>query len=147
MEQQGEPKRKLVAPTHAPMWITILAIVIATGCASALVYVLLNETTGPGEVLHAFYGAMDKGDCVEAGSFTNHLDQTGLCDAATAAKGNVPTDPSIDSVTLDGERGTSARIQVTEVAAGEPATWEMVLVEGEWRISRCPDVGVFAHAC
>lgn len=147
MENDGSPARPPRIPTHAPLWITVVAIIIATLFASALVYVLLNETTGPGEALKAFYTAMDDGDCTDAIELTTGVDESNVCAKADEVVGTVAEAPRIDSITLAGPDGDTATVIVTESPGTEPVTWEIQLVDATWLISDCPLTGDLANAC
>ena len=147
MENEGATARPPRIPTHAPMWITVVAIIIATLFASALVYVLLNETSGPGEALKAFYVAMDDGDCADAFELTTGADETKVCSTADEVAGAITSEPRIASITLAGQDGDTATVTATEVPGGHPVAWEIQLVDATWLISRCPLTGELADAC
>jgi hypothetical protein len=46
-----------------PVTMVIIAVVVAVGAVTGLIFLLYEETRGPGEILRRFATAVDEGDC------------------------------------------------------------------------------------
>jgi hypothetical protein len=46
-----------------PIAVVVVAIVVAVGAVTGLIFLLYQETRGPGEILRQFAQAVDDGDC------------------------------------------------------------------------------------
>jgi len=125
--------------------MALLSIGLAVGITTLLLLVLVGETTGPGQVVGEFYEAARSGDCDAA---------SGLFDATVIAEGpdlcaalpppdSVPTH-KIDSVTLEGEGGATARVKVIE--GDDEAVvivWGLRRDGDAWAIVAVPCYGAF----
>ena len=132
-----------IAP-RLPVGIVVAAIVIALGTVSALLYILYQETRGPGEILREFARRVDRADC--AGSY-DLLDQ-GVRSGMTQDQWCTEALPGVDQE-LDADftlerailHGDLAEVEVSGVTATE---WELKRFgERSWRVIGPP--GGFAR--
>lgn len=129
-----------------PNWIVIVSVAVAVLAVSALIWVLFQKTTGPGEIVHRYYQAAAGGDCDTAYSVLSpDLQQTIGHDAFCSGTldGSLPADPKIESVTLTGPEGTAKTAAVTVAgASGAPAlVWDLARQGDTWVITRVPQSG------
>lgn len=118
--ENGSPRWRPVVPTT----LIVVAVVIALVAVSGLIYVLFQETVGPGQVLRDFATKVEVQDC--PGSFelldpelADRIGQDPWCNGLRALSTHITPGFDIDRVVLEGEL---ARIEVS----GEdvtPASW------------------------
>lgn len=130
-----------------PTWITIAAVIIAVGAVTALLWLMFQKTTGPGEVVKDYYAAVAGGDCDNAYGYlaAGTEDKSTFCAFVSSRQADVPGDPTVESVTLLGEAGeaTQAHVAIDE-GSGEPAVWELRRDGEIWVIFAAPKTGALA---
>ncbi|MBI4259835.1 MAG: hypothetical protein HY658_04650 [Actinobacteria bacterium] len=130
-------------PPRLPLWILLVGLAVAVGAVSVLIYVLYQRTTGPGEVVRAYYVALNEGDCdgsldLLTRDLRSGLDHDEYCADMARFEGRLGGELSIDSVLLVGQAEDRARVITTY--AGSHLTWELSREDGEWRILGFPDL-------
>jgi hypothetical protein len=128
-----------------PTVVLIVAIVIAVGAVSGLIYLLFKTTTGPGQTLRHYYEDVAAGDCDAAyGLLSTRLrkevSHESFCVSVRhAERSGVPSEVKIKSVTGYGEPPARyARVVVQErgrAATGSPVTWKMIREGSSWFIA------------
>ncbi len=133
---------------RASIPITIIAISLAVGVAavSVLIFVLSKKTTGPGQVVRAYYEAVSDRDCDGAYRLLSRpvrseVSRDRFCRAVRGA-GDVPTGVIIETVTGCGEPPARfARVEVQELGSGAALSnvkWQMIREGGSWRVAGFP---------
>jgi hypothetical protein len=124
-----------------PTWAAVGAMVVAVSAVLALVFVLYQRTTGPGEVVLEFYEDAASGDCTAATALlAPSADEAALATAEDYCEsGAVPDTRRVESVTLDGPEGDADRSDVVIDADGEAVTWHLEREGDDWFISEVPD--------
>lgn len=122
-----------------PTWAAVGAMVVAVLAVLALVFVLYQRTTGPGEVVMRFYSSANEGDCPAVAellsSAVDPQDAVALCGDLEGTESH-----RIESVTLLGPQGDAD--EATVVVSTEPPTldddWHLIRSGDEWLISAIP---------
>jgi hypothetical protein len=134
-----------------PNSVVIISVAIAVLAVSALIWVLFQKTTGPGEIVHDYYEAVAAGDCDGAFSLLSPVlqqdqDRESFC-SGSGTSSTVPADPRVESVTLVGPEGSAkaAAVTVDESGSGGPTVWNLARQGDTWVITAFPDTGRFAH--
>ncbi len=133
-------------PTHVPLWMALVSIGLAVGITTLLLLLLVGETTGPGQVVGQLYEAARNGDCDATSALFERIAITegpDLC-AALPQPDSIPT-MAIESVTLEGEGGETARVRVIEGGdASVVIDWGLRRDDDTWVIRMVPCNGAFA---
>ena len=134
-----------------PLAVLAVAVLVAVGAVSALIYVLFKTTTGPGQTLRQYYQAVSSRDCEMAyGLLSSSLRKTQreepFCRRVERVVENgAPRDVEIRTVVGFGEPPARfARVTVEEIgrnASDEPVTWRMVREGDAWLVAQFPDTG------
>jgi hypothetical protein len=102
-----------------PTGLVAVSVAIALLAVSGLIYLLYQETRGPGEILRRFARAVDEGDC--AGSYElldasvrAELDETAWCQQLPSVDGQIDEDFDLQHAVLEGDQ---ARVEVSGVQA------------------------------
>jgi hypothetical protein len=129
-----------------PLVVVAGALVVAVAAVSVLIFVLFKKTTGPGQVVRAYYSAVAARDCGAAygdlaPAVRARVSRGRFCDAL-AGSGPSPTGVVIETVTGCGEPPARfALVRVRELGSGAASSdveWELVRIGGSWRISAFP---------
>ena len=130
-----------------PTIVVIVSIVVAVAAVTGLIYVLVKNTTGPGQTLRAYYEAVAAGDCGKAYGYLSiplhgAIPQDRYCAAVAGARGRAPTSITIQSVTGCGEPPARfARVTIVEHgsdASAQPVVWHLVRQSDEWAVASFP---------
>lgn len=118
-----------------PTTIVVVAVLIALVAVSGLIYLLFQETVGPGQVLRDFAGRVEVQDC--QGSYdlldpalADQVEPDPWCDGLPRLSAHLNPGFDIERVVLEGE---VARIEI----AGEgitPASWFLSRDGRSWRV-------------
>lgn len=133
-----------------PGWVAGGAIVVAVLAVTALVWVLFQNTVGPGEVVRGLYDAAAEGDCdtswdTLSPSLRESMDRDAFCASVTQI--SAPQESvRVDKVTLLGEEGEATRAEVTIDEAGTLVVWEVERDADDWYVVSLPRDGIFADA-
>ena len=125
-----------------PNWVVFVAVAVAVLAVSALIWVLFQETTGPGEIVHRYYGAAASGDCETAYSLLSPTLQQDVghdpfCSGTLDA--SLPADPKIASVTLTGPEASARAAAVTvDQGDGPSMVWSLERLGDTWVITSLP---------
>lgn len=129
-----------------PLWMALVSIGLAVGITTLLLLLLVDKTTGPGQVVGEFYEAARSGDCDATSALFERLaitDGPDLC-AALPPPDSVPK-LEIESVTLEGEGGETAQVKVIEGGDASIAIeWGLRRDGDTWVIGMVPCNGAFA---
>jgi hypothetical protein len=105
-----------------PIGLVAASVVIAVLAVSGLIYLLYEETRGPGEILRRFAEAVDAGDCERSYELLHDSVRVNLTDEAWCTQGVPTADAGLDAdftlvrAVLGGDR---ARVEISGVAARE----------------------------
>jgi hypothetical protein len=128
-----------------PTAVVVTAIVVAMGAVSGLIFLLYQETRGPGEILRQFAQAVDEGDC--PGSY-DLLDESvhtrtteeAWCQRLPQVDRQLDADFTLDRAVLLGDEA------IVRVSDGEIEAWTLRRFgERSWRVVG-PEDGSFAGA-
>ena len=129
-----------------PSWVVVASVTVAILAVSALLWVLFQKTTGPGEIVHNYYEAAASGDCDGAYSLLSPglqqaQDADPFCTALKESPG-LEADPKIEAVTLIGPEGTAKAAQVSVDGCGDApsVTWALQRQGETWVITSIPEI-------
>ena len=125
-----------------PNGVVVACVVVALLAVSALLWVLFQKTTGPGEIVNRYYQAAADGDCDAAyGLLSRGLQQANAHDSFCAGlqTAQLPADPKIESVTLVGPEGSAREAEVSVDTCGSTAVWKLERADDTWVITSLAD--------
>ena len=127
-----------------PTWVVAASVAVALLAVSALLWVLFQKTTGPGEIVHRYYQAASSGDCDAAYSLLSPgLQQAEPHDSFCGDLGAwSPSDPKIVAVTLIGPEGTAraAAVSIEGCDGAPPVVWKLARQGDTWVITSIPEL-------
>lgn len=123
-----------------PTWAAVGAMVVAVLAILALVVVLYQRTTGPGEVVLTFYEDAASGNCAAATALLAPSIEASVREAAEGycEAGAVPDSRRVESVTLEGPEGDADHSEVVIDADGTEVNWQLQREGADWFISGLP---------
>ena len=116
------------------MAVVIIAIVVAVGAVTGLIFLLYQETRGPGEILRQFARAVDDGDC---GASYDLLDESvyariteeAWCGRLPQVDRQLDADFTLDRAVLLGDEA------IVHLSRGEADAWTLRRFgERSWRV-------------
>jgi hypothetical protein len=116
------------------MAVVIIAIVVAVGAVTGLIFLLYQETRGPGEILRQFARAVDDGDC---GASYDLLDESAharipeeaWCERLPEVDRQLDADFTLDRAVLLGDEA------IVHLSRGEVDAWTLRRFgERSWRV-------------
>jgi hypothetical protein len=116
------------------MAVVITAIVVAVGAVTGLIFLLYQETRGPGEILRQFARAVDDGDC---GASYDLLDESvhariteeAWCGRLPDVDRQLDADFTLDRAVLLGDEA------IVHLSRGEVDAWTLRRFgERSWRV-------------
>jgi hypothetical protein len=119
-----------------PTGLVAVSVAVALLAVSGLLYLLYQETRGPGEILREFAQAVDERDCGTSYDLLDASVQADLTEESWCAEGAAAADEAIDAdftlerAVLEGDR---ARVEVS----GSAAATEWILGrygDRSWRV-------------
>ena len=122
------------------MWIAIVSVLVALISASALVWLLYQETKGPGEILREFARRVDRHDC--AGSYElldqsvrAHVSEEQWCtQMIDSVDAGLDADFDLESAFLEDD------VFEVEISGVELTTWRLRRFgERSWRVVGPPE--------
>jgi hypothetical protein len=128
-----------------PTAVVVTAIVVAMGAVSGLIFLLYQETRGPGEILRQFAQAVDEGDCPGSYDLLDESVQTrtteeAWCQRLPQVDRHLDADFTLDRAVLLGDEA------IVRVSDGEIEAWTLRRFgERSWRVVG-PEDGSFAGA-
>lgn len=130
-EENGQPRWRPVVPTT----LVVVSAVVALVAVSALIFVLFQQTVGPGEVLRDFAETLAREDCPASydmldASVRRSMTEDEWCDEVPALAGKLSPDFEIDRVVL---AGGDARVEVSGPATTTGA-WFLRRDERSWAV-------------
>ena len=133
MEQSSEAGQGR-ARARLPIGIFLISAVVALAAVSGLIYLLYQETRGPGEILRDFARHVDDGDC--PGSYElldetvrSQIDESAWCEALPTVDEQIDADFDVEQAVLQGDE---SEVQVTGVAT---EVWRLRRFgERSWRV-------------
>ena len=132
-EENGYP----ASPRPAiPTVVFVIAVVVAVGSASALIWVLWQRTEGPGPVLRQFAERVRDGDCPGShrlldASVQRSIPEERWCDLLEPVRTHLDPGFTVVEMTL---RGATARLTIRGRLAAEPRVWRLRKVGDTWRV-------------
>lgn len=129
--ENGSPRWRPTLPTT----IVAVSVVVALVAVSALLFVLFQQTVGPGEVLRDFSRRVQDGDCLGTyglldPGLASEVDEEAWCDGLPALAEDLNTDFTIESTTL---RSEVASLEISGDRTTE-AVWLLRREGDSWRI-------------
>lgn len=110
-EENGQPRWRPAIPTA----LVVVSMAVALIAVSALIYVLFQETVGPGEVLRSFAERLADEDCPGSydlldASVRSSIAEEAWCQEVARLAEQLPPEFEIERVILE---GTDARVDVS----------------------------------
>jgi hypothetical protein len=105
-----------------PTGLVAVSVAVALLAVSGLLYLLYQETRGPGEILRRFAQAVDEGDCGTSYDLLDASVQAGVTEDSWCSQGLAAADEAIDAdFTLERAvlEGNRARVEIGGSTAGE----------------------------
>lgn len=128
-----------------PTGLVAASVAIALLAVSGLIYLLYQETRGPGEILRRFAQSVDEGDCEGSydlldASVQANLDDAAWCRLLPTVDGQIDQDFDLDQAVLEEDE---ARVEVSGV---ETTVWHLRRFgDRSWRVLG-PDQGFAPQA-
>jgi hypothetical protein len=129
-----------------PTAVVIIAIVVAVGAVTGLIFLLYQETRGPGEILRQFARAVDEGDCPASYELLDESVRARMTEEAWC--GRLPqVDQQLDAdFTLERAVLLPGDEAIVRVSNGQVDAWTLRRFgQRSWRVVG-PEDGSFAAA-
>ena len=119
-QPNGEVRWRPVLPTV----LVVVAIVVAVGAVSGLIFLLYQETRGPGEILRSFARAVDAGDCAESYDLLDEsvraaISEDAWCQRLPNVDRELDADFTLDRAALSGDEA------VVRIEGSATDTWTL----------------------
>jgi hypothetical protein len=117
-----------------PTAVVVTAIVVAVGAVSGLIFLLYQETRGPGEILRQFAQAVDEGDCPGSYDLLDESVQAGIteeewCRRLPQVDRQLDADFALERAVLLGDEA------IVRVSEGDVDKWTLRRFgERSWRV-------------
>jgi hypothetical protein len=133
---RGEPDENGYrrAGPRLPTGIIAVSVLVALVAVSGLIYLLYQETRGPGEILRRFAFAVDVGDCAESHDLLHEdvsaqVTEEEWCERLPSVDELIDADFTLEEAVLEGDE---ARVRITGAATDE---WRLGRHGGRsWRV-------------
>ena len=130
--------------TGLPFRLLLVGVVLALVIVSGLIFLLYEETRGPGEILRQFARAVDAGDC--SGSYDlldqsvhRRLSEESWCELLPEVDEGIDADFRLEQAVLQGDRA------VVHLSGPGSQTWTLRrFEERSWRVEGSPDLDLRA---
>jgi hypothetical protein len=120
--------------TGLPVRLLVLAVILALVIVSGLIFLLYEETQGPGQILRQFAEAVDKGECASSyelldESVRDRIDEEAWCGRLAEVDGMIDQSFTLEQAVL--EQDTA----VVTISGSSEHTWELRRFgERSWRV-------------
>jgi hypothetical protein len=114
--------------------VVIIAIVVAVGAVTGLIFLLYQETRGPGEVLRQFARTVDEGDCAASyelldESVRARMTEEGWCGRLPQVDRQLDADFTLERAVLLGDEA------IVHLSNGDVDAWTLRRFgERSWRV-------------
>jgi hypothetical protein len=128
--------------TGLPVRLLLVGVVLALVIVSGLIFLLYEETRGPGEVLREFARQVDKGECADSyelldASVHQRVSEDSWCELLIEVDRVIDADFQLEQAVLRGDRA------IVYVSGPIAETWVLRRFgERSWRVVGSPELRV-----